>query len=103
MSFVHPREALFAIAKKMDLDLPPIRFALAPRDETSSLAAGHQHHDAMMNGLQALGQFSDSRPITPRHPLDVQQHQILNWRDALRAQNRFGHVQKAPQLIAEFG
>src|SRR5690242_1824509 len=89
--------------KKMDFDLPPVARTLAPLDEARRLASRHQRHDAVMNGLQALGQLRDSRPMTPRHALDMQQHQILNGGDVLRAQYRFGDVQKAPKLIAEFG
>lgn len=103
VTFGHSRDALFAVRKKMDFDLPPIARALASLDEARGLASRHQRDDAVMNSLQALRQLRDSRPMTPRHALDMQQQQILNGGDVLRAQYRFGDVQKAPKLIAEFG
>ena len=93
----------FAFGEQVDLDLAPIRAALAALDEPVVLAARHQRHDAVRLGLQAFGQLADGRELAARKALDVQQHQVLLRRDAFGLCRALGEALEAAHLEPELG
>ena len=94
-------QALFACHRQMNLDAPLVSLTRGALHPARSFAPGYQRHDAMMFGLQALGEFRHRRPFPSGEALDLQHQQVLQWRHPVALRHFFAETQKAAQLVAK--
>lgn len=62
-------QAAVALPGQPHLDPPAVVAAAAALDQAGLLAARNQRHDAVVLGLQALGELADRRPLPAGKPL----------------------------------
>ena len=69
--------------------------------QAGRLASRNQRHDAVVLGLQALGELRDGRPFAAGKALDLQHQLVLQRSDAALARHLLAEPEKAAQLVAK--
>jgi len=101
---MQPSEAIdgpLTSARQMNLDLASVGASRVALDQPKFLATRHKRHDAMVLGLQSLGQFRNRGPFALREPLNLEQQKVLQVGNAFPEGQLFAEVQKAAQLISK--
>jgi hypothetical protein len=94
-------EAFVALRGQVHLDQPPVAAARLAPHPAGGLAAGHQRHDAMVLGLQPLGELRHRGPVAPGEATDLQHQGVLQRRDAVAVRHVLAEAQEAAQGIAK--
>jgi hypothetical protein len=94
---------LLARFQQMNLDLPAVHLTDLSANEIERLTAGHERDYAVMLRLEPFRKLADGRPVALRIALDVQEQQILQWRDAFALGGLFRKSLEAPHLVAKLG
>src|SRR5471030_1786992 len=87
----------------MNLDLAAISFARLSLDQIQRFTPRHERNYAMVMCLKTLSEFAHRCPIAVRIPLDMQQQQILQRRNAFILSGLLGEPLESPHLVAELG
>src|ERR1700693_1360467 len=95
-------EQALALFENVHLHLATVPFARAPLNEPPCLAARNERHHSMWLGLQAFRELADMRVVASGVPLDVQEHQILERRNAVRSSASLREPLESAHLIAKF-
>jgi hypothetical protein len=94
-------QTLIASGRQLHFDAP---FVAPTRDAGNSarrFAPRDGRYDAMMFGLQTLGELSHGRPCAIRKASDLQHERVLEKRHAIAMDHFLAESQETTQLIAE--
>jgi hypothetical protein len=97
----HPGQQSLALGQQVYLDHTAILPTGAARQPTQGRTAIHQRHDAMVLGLQALGEFPDRGPRPARKAGHVQQQLVLQRREPMRAAGELAGAQELTKPVPE--
>lgn len=92
-----------ALGFEVDFHQPPVERAALASYEAGFFTPRDECYHAVVLQLQAFSQFSNRRPIATGESTYVQHQQILLRCEPGVAGGGLGKMQKAPQLVAEFG
>jgi hypothetical protein len=76
-------EQALAWFEQVHFDFSSVPLARAPLNQPTLLAPRDERHHAMGLRLKALGEFADIGVFASGKSLDVEKHQILQWRNAV--------------------
>jgi hypothetical protein len=79
----------------MNLDLPSIFCAGLTLDQAELLAPRNERNRPVVLRLKPLRELPNCGPFTSRKSLDVEQKEILQWRDPFVTDDFFAETQKS--------
>ncbi len=96
-------KTLVPFSRQLHFDPAPVAAPGVSSNQPGNLASRNQRHNPVMLCLQALGKFSNRRPLPPGEALDLEHQKVLQRGDAFLVRHLFAEVEIAAQLVAKLG
>ena len=94
-------QRLSALGGQVHFDAPPVAPTREAVNPARRFAPGDERYDAMVLGLQTLGELGHCRPLAIRKAPDLQHECVLKRRHAMSLRRLLAEAHEATQLVAK--